>query len=31
MIKIFIQPAEKMVNLVDQNAYIEYGFNLENN
>jgi hypothetical protein len=28
--KIFIQPAEKVVNLVDENAYIQFGLNLEN-
>jgi hypothetical protein len=28
--KFFIQPAEKMVNLVDWNAYIQYGLNLGN-
>jgi hypothetical protein len=29
--KIFILPAVKMVNLVDWNADIQYGLNLENN
>jgi hypothetical protein len=29
--KFFIQPAEKMVNVVDCNAYMQYDLNLENN